>query len=261
MVNVKLGGKTYDGVAAIRVDTADGSMTEFAPYDEAFAEGKEEGIQTEYDRFWNNWQNNGGATGYQYAFCGPKWNEENFRPKYDILCTAGYSAQSMFQLNEIPDLSEALNRANCVLRTEKAQYFTSMYQQCKSHRVPGADMTSAIEATYMFLAFTGTTVDKLVANSSVNWGGAFQTANSLANITFEGVIGTDIDFHWSPLTSASIESVITHLSDTATGKTATFKLSSVDTAFETAEGLADGSSSQVWLDLVATKPNWTISLV
>ena len=83
----------------------------------------------------------------------------------------------------------------------------------------------------------------------------------LTEVTFEGTIASSISFAWSPLNRASILSCFSVLSDTATGKTATFKQTAVDTAFETSQGAADGSTSPEWLALVDTKSNWTISLV
>jgi hypothetical protein len=89
----------------------------------------------------------------------------------------------------------------------------------------------------------------------------FLGCTSLKNITFEGDIGQDIYLHYCPLSKASIESLINALWSGATGKTATLKKVAVDTEFETAEGLADGSTSNEWTTLIATKSNWTISLV
>ena len=74
----------------------------------------------------------------------------------------------------------------------------------------------------------------------------------LRNITFSGTIGKDIDFQKSTkLTKASIESIINALSSTASGVTVTFSQIAVNNAFSTDE----------WNALIATKPNWTISLV
>lgn len=76
----------------------------------------------------------------------------------------------------------------------------------------------------------------------------------------QGNIDASMGFAWCPLDKASTTSVISALSDTATAQTLTLSLSAVNTAFETSEGAADGSTSEEWLALAETKPNWLIEL-
>ncbi|MFR8974816.1 MAG: hypothetical protein ACLVG9_02365, partial [Eubacteriales bacterium] len=52
------------------------------------------------------------------------------------------------------------------------------------------------------------------------------------------------------LTKSSITSVINGLSDTVTGKTATFNQTAKEAAF----------TNEEWAVLIGTKPNWTFSL-
>ena len=78
--------------------------------------------------------------------------------------------------------------------------------------------------------------------------------NSLKEIRFEGVIGDTISFSdATKLSKASMENTISHLSDTASGKTLTLSKTAVNNAFGSSTGTE-------WLALVASKPNWTISL-
>ena len=79
----------------------------------------------------------------------------------------------------------------------------------------------------------------------------FNNCISLQNIIVDGIIGASIGFPHSPLTRESITNVIEHLSETATGKTVTFKKSAKEAAFTDDE----------WAELTATKPNWTFSLL
>lgn len=89
----------------------------------------------------------------------------------------------------------------------------------------------------------------------------FHGCYALEDVRFvAGCIENNTSFAHSPLNKPSIESAMAGLSDTATGMTASFKKTAVNTAFETSEGAADGSTSEEWLALVATKPNWTITL-
>jgi hypothetical protein len=67
------------------------------------------------------------------------------------------------------------------------------------------------------------------------------------------VIGQkNFNVHWSPkLSKASIESIINALSSTTSGLTVTISKTAKEAAFTSAE----------WSALIATKSNWTISLV
>lgn len=54
------------------------------------------GKQAEYDRFWDDFQNKGGATGCAYLFYGTgAWNMNLYKPKYNWYAT--YTAAAMFQ--------------------------------------------------------------------------------------------------------------------------------------------------------------------
>lgn len=106
------------------------------------------------------------------------------------------------------------------------------------------------------------TIKKITLESGTiisNW---FDYCTSLVNLTIEGTIGQNgFNVSWSPLSKASLISVINALSDTTTGLTVTLRLAAVNTAFETTAGAADGSTSDEWTALIATKPNWTINLI
>ena len=62
------------------------------------------------------------------------------------------------------------------------------------------------------------------------------------------------------LSKASHISVINTLSTTTSGLSVIFSLTAVNKAFETSEGANNGSTSAEWLNLIATKNNWTINL-
>ena len=44
----------------------------------------EAGVKSEYDRFWDVYQENGNMTYYAYAFAGVGWTQSVFKPKYNI---------------------------------------------------------------------------------------------------------------------------------------------------------------------------------
>lgn len=295
MVNVTLGDKTYTGVAAVKTDTPEGGTVEFAPYEETFAAGKAEGIEegyangkadgveegyangktegiaegvkAEHDRFWDAYQGYGRRSNYQYAFAGANgWNDDTFQPKYDMLLARGYSGSSMFYMSIISNIAESLEKAGVKLDTTNCGYFDSMFCKTTTLRIPEINATFGMEYSAYGLANTFTasmveTIDRLVVVEHLKYTNTFDQCAALKHITIDGVIGENINFQWSPLSGESIGSVVSHLSDSAAGKTVTFKLSAVNSAFETAEGAADGSASEAWAALIATKSNWTISCV
>lgn len=86
---------------------------------------------------------------------------------------------------------------------------------------------------------------------------------NLREIRFAGKLAGNWSFGRSPkkLSKDSIQSIMSCLSDDATGKSLTIPVAAVNSAFETSEGIADGSTSAEWLALVEAHSNWTISLV
>lgn len=92
---------------------------------------------------------------------------------------------------------------------------------------------------------------------------AFYDCRALEDIEFvPNTIKIALEFNWCDvLSKASLTSIINGLSAETAELTVTLSQIAVNNAFETAEGLADGSASEEWLALIATKPNWTISLV
>jgi hypothetical protein len=47
------------------------------------------GQKSEYDKFWDTFQNNGNSQNYNYAFSQDRFTDENYNPKYPIKCSNG----------------------------------------------------------------------------------------------------------------------------------------------------------------------------
>ena len=185
-----------------------------------------------YDQFWDAYQNNGKYEHwmhYAYAFAGRGWTDEVYNPKYPISFGGGYSAQHMFISSRITDTKVTIT-VN--------------------------DDSSELLAANPFANSSLETIRKFVIKRPNGLAvGEFTNCTALKNITIEGVLSgrsgrTDPNFQWSPLTKASIKNVIDCLSDTSVEVTATFQKTAVNAAFSTDE----------WNALVASKPNWTITL-
>lgn len=89
----------------------------------------------------------------------------------------------------------------------------------------------------------------------------FIHANRLKEIRFIlETIKANIAFGSYVLSGESIQSIFGGLNSEATGNTLTLRRNAVKKAFETSEGANDGDTSETWNALVASKPNWTITL-
>lgn len=215
-----------------------------------FREGRSAGRQAEYDRFWDTYQQNGQRTSYEYAFKGGGWTDKIFKPKYDIIPNA-YGASAMFQYSSITNLKQLLLDAGVRLDTSNCVFLLQTFQGSEITHIPEIDARKATNTSYMVGSQCKVhTIDKLLVSETTPLSSTFIDSRYLENIVFEGTIGQNVDLHWSPLTKASIESVMAALSDTASGMTASFQQSAVNGAFPSDE----------WLALVAAKPNWTITL-
>lgn len=197
---------------------------------------------------------------WRYAFWGTGWDSRTFRPTKDILmmgsasrCFTAWDWNDM----ELIDLSAHLKRLGVRLDTSQCTAVDYMFfYNVLIGKIPTIDVTSCTTETNMRNIFSNATIlkeiEKIIVNENTYYTLWFEKCTSLEEVRFEGVIGRDIDLHWSiKLSRGSIENIITHLSDTATAATLTLSQTAVNNAFTTDE----------WNMLVATKPNWTINLI
>lgn len=222
-------------------------------YDEGFEAGKVEGIeigrvegyeqgeaagkQAEYDAFWDGYQDCGNLKIYKYSFAGKGWNINTFKPKYDIKPT---SATNMFQEfgNSIScDLVEILENQGVVLDTSNCTNLGTGFYGATFTHLPKIDMSSSqageSSVGYLFANMGRlATIDEFVLkdDGTQKLETTFSNNTKLENIKFGGVIGQNLDIHWSPLTADSIKNIIEHLSPSASGKTLTLSQAAVDNA-------------------------------
>ncbi|MBE7093008.1 MAG: hypothetical protein E7365_07530, partial [Clostridiales bacterium] len=52
---------------------------------DVYSAGKNAGGGSEFDLFWDEYQENGKRTNYDGAFFGVGWTEKTFKPKHDIV--------------------------------------------------------------------------------------------------------------------------------------------------------------------------------
>lgn len=232
-------------------------------YEEGSASGFEAGQKSEYDRFWDVFQENGKRVRYNYGFSGRGWTDETFKPKYDM---AIVNAERMFMYSSITDIS----RSGRTLDISKAANIGYMFFfALRLQRVPVLDCRSVNDDGLSYMFYMGNTenalerIEKIIVrdDGTTKFTRAFYGLDKLTYIRFEGVIGLSLSFKDCKLLSReSIEDIFAHLWQRRTG-TITLNKEAVDRAFETSYNAKDGSTSTEWLNLIATKPNWAVSLI
>lgn len=184
------------------------------------------GIKSEYDRYWDTFQADGTRRNYWGAFSLWFWTEEILKPKYPLIVS------------------------------ENGTYM--FYQNSAITHIPEITFTAAQFAYVCQNARNVEVIEKVTLN---NYGtqqiySPFDGCSALREIRWGGVIGDNLSFKDSPLLSAeSLVSTVEHLSTTSSGKTLTVSQTAVNNADWTTTAYAD------WESLIATKTNWTFSLV
>jgi hypothetical protein len=225
------------------------------------------GGKSYYDTFWDIYQDGGNRTAYVCAFGGNGWTNETFKPKYNLVVGDGYM---MFRNAKITGhLGEILSARGLSLSTSGIYSSNYMFSFCNFTGLPTIDVSNSHIGSNMFGSSTIVTIDKIIVNAKTEfYGDSFHGLTNLQNLVIEGEIAKDIDIsRCTQLTEPSIRSIITHLSDTASGKTLTLSKTAVEKAFvygvdPDGDGEYDWPFDEgAWDNLVATKPNWQISLV
>ncbi len=192
---------------------------------------KSYGMQMEYDRFWDAFQDGGKAQNYYYAFAYEKWNDNNYNPKCDIKSSDGTTTgRYIFSGTHITDTKVGI-------------------------------YTNANNAAYIFSDAELVTIRLFHVQETTTFSNAFTGCDKLVNLTMGGTIGQTVTFApCSKLTKESIYSIVTHLSTTKSGITVTFSKTAVNKAFgidiDDPETYPEGSE---WYELRNSKSNWTFN--
>lgn len=254
-------------------------------YEEAFNEGKAEayeeiqdlnaeleqalygtdtGGKSYYDEVWDDVQENGNRINYRYGFSGNSWNDKTFKPKYNIVPSA-YNGIYAFTNCRITNLKQIL--LDCGVTIDTSQVINALEMFGNSEyltHLPRLDFGACTIFTTTFTECKSlVSIDGLKVNDKTRFSSSFNNCDALEEIRFEGIIGQNgLNLQWSTkLSKNSITSIINALSTTTSGLSITLSKVAVNKAFETSTGLADGSTSTDWNNLIGTKTNWTINLV
>lgn len=214
--------------------------------DDSYDDGYEAGRTAEYDHFWDDFQQNGNRTNYDYAFY--RWSAENFKPKYPIKPTGGAATWFLNgskvtdrQYLDLIDFSQITSVSSPFDNTIMPSFGVVDLSSVKAN--------STVTNLFRYNAVIHT-IDKIVVHDTIKYSQWFTNCKSLENVTFEGVIGQDgLNFSWSPLlTNASVQSVIDHLKQLPDGTTYTITFHA-----DVGEKMTDAQKAQV------TAKNWTLA--
>lgn len=220
----------------------------------------EAGKLAEHDRFWDSYQENGNRVRYQTAYAGIGWNNNTFKPPYNMNPTHAYmmfrDSVVVGDLTKIlADLGISLDFSNCT----NLQY---AFYSCKFTKIGLVDFSKITSDAISVFGYSADLESvEIKVNENTKFNGTFTNCTALINLVIHGTIGQNgFNVQWSTkLNKASHLSIFGCISTTAS-ITVTFSKVAVNKAFETAPGANDGSKSQEWNDLVDTRPNATIVL-
>lgn len=174
----------------------------------------EAGKKTQYDEFWDAFQDYGNKTNYANAF-GGYWNEKTLRPKYDIVPTNMYmfthmDARGGTKEIEIEDLAQHFENLGIKLDTSKCNNFQYAFtSHLATKRLGVIDTRSASNglATQFIFNCPVNTIDELILAETHVYNN-YSFLAPLKNVKFSGRIGKSIYFQNTVLTPESMISAI-----------------------------------------------------
>lgn len=179
----------------------------------------EAGKQAEYDRFWDEYQQNGGRTDYRGAFCGAGWTEETLLPKYSV---KPVRAAYMFDSCKYEgDLDNLFKNRGLELDFSGCNDMASLFFQTRIVKVGTIDC-SKVSATNNIASVFNSEFLRVVRNfippKVAMAASCFQL--NLETFNVGGTITKSINLsRCSKLKDASVQSIIDNLAD-LTGQTA-----------------------------------------
>lgn len=187
--------------------------------------GKAQG-KDDSDIFWDKYQNKGNREDYSTAFGGVGWNNQTFKPKYDIQTTNAYM---MFRNTAIEgDLVEILENLDVKIDFSKATNTAYAFNGAKKiTRIGVFDLTGSTTTTKGDNTFMNCTslirIEKIVVNDTTNFSANFlRGCSALEYVGFEGAIANSLAITDSPSLSVEcVQGIIDHLATVTTAQTLT----------------------------------------
>ena len=192
------------------------------------------------------------------------FTDDTFYPYSDFDCPA--NSNYIFFQSGITDLAGKFSKHGTILNTVNVTSSTQMFYGSSCTHIPELNLSNSTSLASAFQQCTSLqTIDNSYLTAlATKIDGIFTGCSALQNLTISGEIAASgfTTKDSKLLTKDSIISIITHLSQSTSGLSITLNLISVNNAFETAPGLADGASSTEWSELLNQyASNWTVNLV
>ena len=230
-----------------------------------FLAGKEKGRRDKYKEDWDERQQNGNRTGYVYGYAGNTWNDKTFDPLYSMYVT---DALGMFTQSRIEDLDGIIKRKGLVMDFSNSNRFTNMFGYSTVKYAGHIDTQKAYSLTQLFDSCYYVVSASLALNPAGTqiFSSAFRNCTALEELIItSGVIGNDIDLGESTLLNkTSIDSILSALSSTTSGRVVTLSQTAVDNAYavydEEGNLVLPGSASPEFQGWAGYLSNWTITL-
>lgn len=256
--------KDFDDVYNKALDVGRQEGYEFG-YNYGKSEGHSEGYTDGYSQsesdFWDVVQKSGKRTNVEYMFA--QWDSEYIRPKYKVVANSSDRTIAMFRhcrkLKKIEkeyfDLSAytPVTTASSGDSNYHTFYYCDKLEEIEDIGIQGGGYYYTYNNCLKLH-----TIEVMRCVIKGQYTAVFTSCKALKNITIEGEIGTSFDIHYSPLSTASIVSVIEHLSDTS-GATLTLNTNAVNSMVFPYTSPYTNITYNSWDELIATKTNWTIS--
>ena len=194
----------------------------------------EAGKKSEYDMFWDAFQDFGKRNDYRNSFSLSWWDEKTFKPKYDIvLQRPGPMALGVFEQSNIVEI-------NVPIQIKNNSYARGgIFRACRNlKKISNIVLSGGITFTDL----------------------SFENCSSLSYIRFTGTFDSDNDFSGaSALSKDTVYHIFDRLSDIAVEKYFCFNASNINNLFgincEDPNTYPPGSE---YYELINTKPNWSL---
>lgn len=224
--------------------------------DAAYQQGVTDGKQAEYDAFWDAMQDNGSRTNYENAFGGKGWTDATFRPKYPMQPVNG---SQMFRATDIQDLVDCLEKAGVSLDFSKASSLQYTFYYTDLKRIGTVDCSSAIYTNGLFAnsPYLATIEEVKFSDKTGISADMFGSLGNLVTVTFNGVVSKSVNFNWSPLSVASMKSIISCLANlTGTAGEGVYSIKFNDACWEALEADSTAPDGGTWKDYVTFTLGW-----
>ena len=191
----------------------------------------EDGKQAEWSNFWKGFTNNGSRENYKFAFYGANMQGVTIDAN---LCKPVKTTQ-IFYNNPMTELPRGINFSKRDTTAASTSWNGDVGYELgwctKLLYVYDIGIQPSASLWAMFANCSSVkTIEIIRVKEETILNNTFDNCKALENITFEGVIGQNVSFAASPLTTTSLINVITHLKDySGTDKAGAYTLTLKDT--------------------------------